>query len=90
MQHGSPAEERRAPQESGRQAATAARKPCSDRGRPVPELQDEAFPTSVKRGMPEWILVVRKPETRVNRVSETARLASGNFRAHQWRPKRAL
>jgi hypothetical protein len=90
MQHGSPAEVRDAPQKSDRLAATASGKPCSGRCRRVPELQHEAFPRSVKRGIPEWILVARKPATRVNRVSETARLAKGKFRAPQWRPKRAL
>lgn len=48
-----------------------------------------AFPRSVKRGILEWILVARKPETRANRINETARLASENIRANQWRPKGA-
>jgi hypothetical protein len=78
MQHGSPAEARHATRESDRLAATAARRPCSDRWRPVPELRREVFPRSVKRGIPERILVARMPETRVNRISETARLANGN------------
>lgn len=44
----------------------------------------EAFPRSVKRGILEWILNARKPETRSKRVSETALLASKNKRANQW------
>lgn len=48
-----------------------------------------AFPRSVKRGILEWILVARKPETRAHRINETARLASENLRANQWRPKSA-
>lgn len=49
----------------------------------------EAFPRSVKRGILEWILVAKKPETRARRVSETARLANENVRANQWQPKGA-
>lgn len=49
----------------------------------------EAFPRSVKRGILEWIHVARKPETRANRIEETARLANDNLRANQWRPPRA-
>lgn len=47
----------------------------------------DAFPRSVKRGILEWILVAKKPETRAARIAETARLASVNERANQWRPK---
>jgi uncharacterized protein YdeI (YjbR/CyaY-like superfamily) len=49
----------------------------------------EAFPRSVKRGILEWILVAKRPETRANRINETARLANENIRANQWRPKSA-
>jgi uncharacterized protein YdeI (YjbR/CyaY-like superfamily) len=45
----------------------------------------EAFPRSVKRGILEWIVSAKKPDTRANRVNETARLASENKRANQWR-----
>jgi uncharacterized protein YdeI (YjbR/CyaY-like superfamily) len=45
----------------------------------------EAFPRSVKRGILEWILNAKKPETRAKRVEETARLANDNKRANQWR-----
>lgn len=47
----------------------------------------EAFPRSAKRGILEWILNARKPETRANRIEQTARLASRNERANQWRKK---
>jgi len=43
-----------------------------------------AFPRSVRRGILEWILQARRPETRAKRVEETARLASRNERANQW------
>ena len=43
------------------------------------------FPRSVKRGILEWISKAKRPETRAKRVEETARLASGNVRANQWR-----
>ncbi len=49
----------------------------------------DGFPRSVKRGILEWILVARKAETRARRIDETARLASDNLRANQWRGKRA-
>jgi uncharacterized protein YdeI (YjbR/CyaY-like superfamily) len=44
----------------------------------------DAFPRSVKRGILEWILAARRPETRAKRIEETARLAAGNVRANQW------
>ncbi|MCX7784305.1 MAG: YdeI/OmpD-associated family protein [Meiothermus sp.] len=45
----------------------------------------EAFPRSVKRGILEWILQAKKPDTRAKRVEETAGLAQQNLRANQWR-----
>lgn len=44
----------------------------------------EAFPRSVKRGILEWILKAKRPETRAKRIEETARLAEDNVRANQW------
>jgi uncharacterized protein YdeI (YjbR/CyaY-like superfamily) len=44
-----------------------------------------AFPRSAKRGILEWILQAKKPGTRQKRIEETARLASKNERANQWR-----
>jgi uncharacterized protein YdeI (YjbR/CyaY-like superfamily) len=44
-----------------------------------------AFPRSAKRGILEWIANARRPETRLARVTETARLASENRRANPWR-----
>jgi Bacteriocin-protection, YdeI or OmpD-Associated len=49
----------------------------------------DAFPRSVKRGILEWILVAKRAETRAQRIDETARLASENVRANQWRGKTA-
>lgn len=46
----------------------------------------EAFPRSVKRGILEWIFNAKRAETRAKRVDETARLASENIRANQYRP----
>jgi uncharacterized protein YdeI (YjbR/CyaY-like superfamily) len=49
-----------------------------------------AFPRSIKRGILEWIVSARKPETRAARIAETARLANENQRANQWRgPQKA-
>lgn len=45
----------------------------------------EAFPRSVKRSILEWISTAKKPGTRFRRIEETARLASDNIRANQWR-----
>lgn len=49
----------------------------------------DAFPRSARRGILEWIVQAKRPETRARRVGETARLAESNYRANQWtRPKR--
>ena len=45
----------------------------------------DAFPRSVKRGILEWILNAKKPDTRAKRVLETATSAARNERANQWR-----
>nr|WP_241735711.1 YdeI/OmpD-associated family protein [Aquisalinus flavus] len=45
----------------------------------------EAFPKSAKRGILEWIKQAKRPQTRANRVEETARLAADNKRANQFR-----
>jgi uncharacterized protein YdeI (YjbR/CyaY-like superfamily) len=45
----------------------------------------QSFPRSVKRGILEWILQAKRPETRAKRVMETARQAAFNLRANQWR-----
>ena len=45
----------------------------------------EAFPRSVKRGIMEWILNAKRPETRAKRIEETVTLAEKNVRANQWR-----
>ena len=47
----------------------------------------EAFPRSVKRGILEWIINTKRPETRAKRIAETALLASKNQRANQWKAK---
>ena len=49
----------------------------------------DAFPRSTKRGILEWILNAKKPETRDRRITETTRLAAQGLRANQPRqPKR--
>lgn len=47
------------------------------------------FPRSTKRGILEWILNAKKPETRYKRIEETARLAAQNIRANQYTPKKS-
>lgn len=44
-----------------------------------------AFPPSARKGILEWISNARQPQTRARRIEETARLASENIRANQWR-----
>lgn len=44
-----------------------------------------AFPPSARRGILEWIVQAKKPETRAKRIDETARLAAQNVRANQWK-----
>jgi uncharacterized protein YdeI (YjbR/CyaY-like superfamily) len=47
----------------------------------------EAFPRSARRGILEWIVQAKRPETRAARVTETATLAARGERANQWTPK---
>lgn len=56
---------------------------------PTAAANFDAFPRSAKRGILEWIVNARKPETRAHRIAETARLAEDNVRANQWRQKDA-
>lgn len=45
------------------------------------------FPPSARRGILEWIVQAKRPQTRANRVTETARLAAANERAAQWKAR---
>jgi uncharacterized protein YdeI (YjbR/CyaY-like superfamily) len=54
-------------------------------GYPAARANWDAFPRSVKRGVLEWIVGAKTPQTRAKRVEETARLAEENKRANQWR-----
>ncbi|WP_232432107.1 YdeI/OmpD-associated family protein [Chamaesiphon minutus] len=42
----------------------------------------EGFSRSSKRGILEWILNAKKPETRQKRIDETVRLANENIKAN--------
>ena len=44
-----------------------------------------AVPRSVKRGILEWILQAKTPETRAKRIAGTSREAREGRRANQWR-----
>jgi uncharacterized protein YdeI (YjbR/CyaY-like superfamily) len=57
------------------------------RSYPGSRKQFEAFPRSVKRGILEWIVQAKKPETRANRIADTAEKAQRGERANQWSPK---
>jgi uncharacterized protein YdeI (YjbR/CyaY-like superfamily) len=48
----------------------------------------DAFPRSARRGILEWIVQAKRPETRQRRIEETARMAARGERANQWRAKR--
>ncbi|MEL6124639.1 MAG: YdeI/OmpD-associated family protein, partial [Bacteroidota bacterium] len=43
------------------------------------------FPRSTRRGILEWIHSAKRPDTRLRRIRETARLAQENIRANQYR-----
>jgi len=53
-----------------------------------PPAQDnwDAFPRSARRGILEWIVQAKRPETRVRRIEETAVKAARGERANQWSP----
>jgi uncharacterized protein YdeI (YjbR/CyaY-like superfamily) len=46
-----------------------------------------AFPPSTRKGILQWVLAAKRPETRAARVAETVRLAGQNVRANQWTPR---
>jgi uncharacterized protein YdeI (YjbR/CyaY-like superfamily) len=48
------------------------------------EKNFNAFPPSTKKGILEWILNAKTPETRSKRILETATLAAQNIRANQY------
>jgi uncharacterized protein YdeI (YjbR/CyaY-like superfamily) len=45
----------------------------------------EKFPRSSKRGILEWIMNAKKPETRQKRIEETVSLAEKNIKANHYR-----
>lgn len=53
--------------------------------RPPARAHWDAFPPSTRRGILEWILNAKRPETRAGRVQQTAELAQQNQRANQWK-----
>lgn len=46
----------------------------------------DAFSRSARRGILEWIVQARRPETRARRIEETATLAASDEKANQWVP----
>ena len=54
---------------------------------PAARLAWDAFPRSAKRGILEWIVQAKRPETRAARVSGTVTEAHDGRRANQWRPR---
>lgn len=51
--------------------------------------QWEGFPRSAKRGILEWIVQAKRPDTRNKRIEETASSAVRGERANQWNRKPA-
>lgn len=47
----------------------------------------DAFPPGVRKGIFQWIVTAKRPETRAKRVAETVTLAVKNVRANQYRPQ---
>jgi len=47
----------------------------------------DAFSRSARRGILEWIVQAKRPETRARRIEETAALAARNEKANQWVPR---
>jgi uncharacterized protein YdeI (YjbR/CyaY-like superfamily) len=43
------------------------------------------FPPSQRRGIIDWIVAAKRPETRAKRVAETAQLADWNVQINLWR-----
>jgi len=53
---------------------------------PNSEKNFAAFPASTRRAILEWIVQAKTETTRQKRILETARLASKNLRANQYKP----
>ena len=49
--------------------------------------QWDAFPPSARRGILEWVVQAKRPQTRAKRIAETAALAARGERANQWTPR---
>ncbi|MCY7417460.1 MAG: YdeI/OmpD-associated family protein [Chloroflexi bacterium] len=47
----------------------------------------ESFPPSARRGILEWIVQAKRPESRAKRIDETARQAQLGKRANEWVPR---
>ncbi len=45
----------------------------------------DAFPPGVRKGIFQWIILAKRPDTRAKRVAETVTLAAQNIRANQYR-----
>jgi uncharacterized protein YdeI (YjbR/CyaY-like superfamily) len=45
----------------------------------------DAFPPGVRKGIFQWIVLAKRPDTRAKRVAETVTLAAQNVRANQYR-----
>lgn len=53
---------------------------------PTSKAHFDAFPPGVRKGIFQWIVLAKRPDTRAKRVAETVLLAATNIRANQYRP----
>lgn len=56
--------------------------------RPPARAIFDSFPRSARRGILEWIKQAKRPQTRANRIRETAELAERGERALHWKANR--
>ncbi len=47
----------------------------------------DSFPPSIRRGIFQWIIQAKRPETRAKRIAETVSLSAKNIRANQYEKK---
>ncbi|MBB5516791.1 uncharacterized protein YdeI (YjbR/CyaY-like superfamily) [Rubricella aquisinus] len=52
---------------------------------PPARAEWDSFPPSARRGILEWIKQAKRPQTRADRITQTATLAQKGQRANQWR-----
>lgn len=54
---------------------------------PAARASWDGFSPSARKGILQWIVLAKRPETRARRIEETVRLAAEGKKANQWEPK---